>query len=146
MYRYGDKAPKGIIARILAVFWIMISTVFLALFTANATSILAISQAEEDHSVTLGKRVILYNCLLTISSKYKMVLFRYQIFILLGRCFEQQALCGGRAEPWIDYCRYEIFLCKLRAEILVMHLPQVCKQGYTRQKIINLLQCCYEQD
>lgn len=56
---YGDRAPKGITARILAVCWMMISVVFLALFTANATTILAISQAEEDHTVTLGKRVIL---------------------------------------------------------------------------------------
>ena len=55
---YGDKTPKGPIARFLAVVWIIISTVFLALFTANATTILQISQAEEDHSITLGKKVI----------------------------------------------------------------------------------------
>ena len=55
--RYGDKTPKGPAARLLAVVWIMISTVFLSLFTANASSILAISQAEEDVSNTLGKKV-----------------------------------------------------------------------------------------
>ena len=56
-FRYGDKSPKGGLGRVLAVIWIMISTVFLSLFTANATSILQISQAEEDHSLTLGKKV-----------------------------------------------------------------------------------------
>ncbi|XP_028394083.1 uncharacterized protein LOC114518309 [Dendronephthya gigantea] len=58
---YGDRAPKGITARVLAVFWMMISIVFLALFTANATAILAISQADEDHTITLGKRVGVLN-------------------------------------------------------------------------------------
>ena len=52
----------------LAVFWIMVSTVFLSLFTANATAILSISQAEEDHTLTLGKKVI-FVLLLKISKE-----------------------------------------------------------------------------
>lgn len=56
--RYGDKNTKGPFARVIAVMWIMISTVLVSLFTANASSILAISQAEEDHSNTLGKKVV----------------------------------------------------------------------------------------
>ena len=65
LFRYGDKTPKGPLARLLAVVWIMISTIFLSLFTANASSIIAISQAEEDYTNTIGKTV---HCL--ISSLY----------------------------------------------------------------------------
>ncbi|XP_046840193.1 uncharacterized protein LOC124434354 isoform X2 [Xenia sp. Carnegie-2017] len=58
---YGDKTTKGPFGRIMAVLWIMISTIFVSLFTANASSILAISQAEEDHSITLGKKIGSFN-------------------------------------------------------------------------------------
>ncbi|XP_028394048.1 uncharacterized protein LOC114518284 [Dendronephthya gigantea] len=58
---YGDKTPKGPIGRILAVLWILISSVILSLFTANASSILAISQAEEDYTSTLGTRIGCFN-------------------------------------------------------------------------------------
>ena len=54
---YGDKTPKGPVTRILAVIWILISTIFISLFTANASSILAISQAEEDHTNLIGKKI-----------------------------------------------------------------------------------------
>ena len=61
IFRYGDKTPKGPFARILAVIWILISAIFLSLFTANASSILAMSQAEEDHANTIGKKIGCFN-------------------------------------------------------------------------------------
>ena len=54
---YGDKAPKSVPARVLAVVWVLMSAVFLSLFTANATSILNQSLKEEDYTETVGKKI-----------------------------------------------------------------------------------------
>ncbi|XP_028394268.1 uncharacterized protein LOC114518470 isoform X2 [Dendronephthya gigantea] len=54
---YGDKAPKSVPARILAVLWVLMSAVLLSLFTANATAILNQSLQEEDHTETIGKKI-----------------------------------------------------------------------------------------
>ena len=54
---YGDKSPRSVPARVLAVIWVMMSAVFLSLFTANATSILNQSLQEEDYTETIGKKV-----------------------------------------------------------------------------------------
>jgi hypothetical protein len=56
-HSYGDKAPKSVPARIIAVVWVLMSAVFLSLFTANATSILNQSLQGEDYSETFGKKV-----------------------------------------------------------------------------------------
>ena len=56
-HSYGDKAPKSVPARILAVVWVLMSAVFLSLFTANATSILNQGLRGEDYAETIGKKV-----------------------------------------------------------------------------------------
>ena len=38
--RYGDKAPKSIVARIFSIFWILLGLVIMAIFVANITSAL----------------------------------------------------------------------------------------------------------
>ena len=38
--RYGDKAPKSVLARIFSVIWIQFSLIIMAVFTANVTSAL----------------------------------------------------------------------------------------------------------
>ena len=38
--RYGDMAPKSILARIFSVVWILLSLIIMAIFMANVTSAL----------------------------------------------------------------------------------------------------------
>ena len=38
--RYGDKAPKSIVARIFSIFWILLGLIIMAIFMANITSAL----------------------------------------------------------------------------------------------------------
>ena len=55
-HSYGDKSPKSAPARILAIIWVMISAILLALFTAHTTEILDTNN-EEDYASSVGKKV-----------------------------------------------------------------------------------------
>ena len=55
-FRYGDKTPKTIFARILCVVWILAGAVLLSLFTANTTSIITEGRMKKN-AQTMGKKV-----------------------------------------------------------------------------------------
>ena len=38
--RYGDKAPKSILARIFAIIWILLGVIIMQIFSSNITSAL----------------------------------------------------------------------------------------------------------
>ena len=58
LFRYGDKAPRSLIARCIALVWILIGIVVFSLFTASLTTILASASENEAVEIT-GKKVIL---------------------------------------------------------------------------------------
>ena len=55
-FRYGDKAPKSFLARILCILWVLAGAILLSLFTANTTSIITESRFEKN-AQTMGKKV-----------------------------------------------------------------------------------------
>ena len=56
-HRYGDKAPKSILARVFSMIWIQLGLIIMAIFTANVTSTLTALSLELEPSDLVGKKV-----------------------------------------------------------------------------------------
>ena len=65
--RYGDKAPHGTVAKLFAVFWIMLGITIFNMYTAAITSVLTTQLASANSDTLLymqkvGKSVVIKNC------------------------------------------------------------------------------------
>ena len=55
--RYGDKAPKSIVARIFAIIWILLGLIIMAIFMANITSALTALSLQLELTDLVGLKV-----------------------------------------------------------------------------------------
>ena len=55
--RYGDKAPKSIVARIFSIFWILLGLIIMAIFIANITSALTALSMQLEPTDLVGVKV-----------------------------------------------------------------------------------------
>ena len=55
--RYGDKAPKSIVARIFSIIWILLGLVIMAIFMANITSALTAVSLQLEPTDLVGVKV-----------------------------------------------------------------------------------------
>jgi len=55
--RYGDKAPKSIVARIFSIIWILLGLIFMAIFMANITSALTALSLQLEPTDLVGVKV-----------------------------------------------------------------------------------------
>ena len=58
VFRYGDKTPKSLLARIYSAVWMILGMIILSMFTAEVTSRMT-SKEMMPHHMYLGKKVIL---------------------------------------------------------------------------------------
>jgi len=55
--RYGDKAPKSIVARIFSIIWILLGLIIMAIFMASITSALTAVSLQLEPSDLVGVKV-----------------------------------------------------------------------------------------
>ena len=55
--RYGDKAPKSIVARIFSIIWILLGLIIMAIFMANITSALTALSLQLEPTNLVGVKV-----------------------------------------------------------------------------------------
>ena len=55
--RYGDKAPKSVVARIFSIIWILLGLIITAIFMANITSALTAASLQLEPTDLVGVKV-----------------------------------------------------------------------------------------
>lgn len=76
LHRYGDRSPRGFVARIFAIIWVLVGLVITSIFTGVVTTSLT--------AITLSTDVKLYNTHVSIAPVWG----RAQPFEYIDRKFE----------------------------------------------------------
>jgi len=56
-YRYGDRAPKSVVARLFAITWILFGITIFSMYTAALTTALTTSVSDLTKTTMKGKKV-----------------------------------------------------------------------------------------